>query len=73
MILHIIKKLGAISLNVIYIINNMNINNNESIEEIIRIVKNCNKKVNRNTEVISWVVIGTIINLISILIIILYI
>lgn len=73
MILDIIKKLGAISLNVIYIINNMNINNNESIEEIIRIVKNSNKKVNRNTEVISWVVIGTIINLISILIIILYI
>lgn len=71
MILDIIKKLGAISLNVIYIINNMNINNNESIEEIIRIVKNCNKKVNRNTEVISYVVIGTIINLISILIIIL--
>ena len=71
--LHMIKNLDAISLNVIYIINNMNINNNESIEEIIRIVKNCNKKVNRNTEVISWVVIGTIINLISILIIILYI
>ena len=73
MMLHMIKNLDAISLNVIYIINNMNINNNESIEEIIRIVKNCNKKVNRNTEVISWVVIGTIINLISILIIILYI
>jgi hypothetical protein len=73
MILDIIKKLGAISLNVIYIINNMNINNNESIEEIIRIVKNSNRKVNRNTEVISWVVIGTIINLISTLIIILYI
>jgi len=68
-----VRKLDAINLNVIYITNNMNINNDNSVIEMLRLVRNCNKKVNRNTEVISWVVIGTIINLISILIIILYI